>query len=154
MKPPVYFRAGAAAVIIDSSRRVLALERRDVHGAWQLPQGGLEAGEEPLNAVFREVEEETGIRKADLVLLDQYPHPLAYELPPKLRSEKRGRGQVQYWFLFELRGDPSRIDTTGAEFDAFRWMRFEELLKTVAPFRAHVYAQLAERFRDHLQKPR
>ncbi|MFW6089679.1 MAG: NUDIX domain-containing protein, partial [Gemmatimonadota bacterium] len=95
-----YFRAGVGALIVDGSGRVLACERADVPGAWQLPQGGLRSGEDPLEGALREVEEETGVARGELELLDRHPEPLVYELPPEARSPKTGRGQVQYWFAF------------------------------------------------------
>ena len=89
--PSQYFRAGVGAAIVNRSGLVLALERADMPGAWQLPQGGLQAAESPLHALFREVQEETGIPKSELELLDTYPEPLAYELPPEAWSKKTAR---------------------------------------------------------------
>ncbi|MDA8165125.1 MAG: RNA pyrophosphohydrolase [Desulfobacteraceae bacterium] len=146
-----FFRAGAGAVIIDRQGLVLALERADTPGAWQLPQGGLDPGEEPLAAGLREAEEETGLPAAGLALLDAYPEPLVYELPPKFHSGKTGRGQVQYWFLFRYSGVSTTIDVApGGEFRAWQWLPFEELLVLTAAFRRPLYRRLAARFREHL----
>ena len=98
-----YFRAGVGAVIIDGIGQVLAFERSDIANHWQMPQGGLKKHEEPLEAAYREVEEETGIHYSQLELVGNYPEPLAYELPSHARNRKTGRGQVQYWFLFKLK---------------------------------------------------
>ena len=107
--PPESFRAGAGAAIVDREGRVLAFDRADVDGpAWQLPQGGLERGESPERAVWREVEEETGLTAARLELLGSLPEPLAYELPEAMRSARTGRGQVIYWFFFALVGAGAR----------------------------------------------
>jgi putative (di)nucleoside polyphosphate hydrolase len=153
--PVQYFRAGVGSVIVNDEGLVLALERVDVPGAWQLPQGGLEASEEPFQAVLREVSEETGISESDLELLDSYPEPLVYELPANARSNKTGRGQVQYWFLFRFRGGDNAIDVkSGGEFRAWKWTRFHSLLSLVADFRKPVYRRLAERFQGYLSKPR
>ena len=65
-KPAQYFRAGAGALIVNADGHVLAIERADIAGAWQLPQGGLDASEEPLRAAYREIAEETGIQESDL----------------------------------------------------------------------------------------
>ena len=70
------------AAIVNCGGLVLALERAEIPGAWQLPQGGVKASASPLQAMFREVPEETGIPKSALELLDTYPEPLAYDLPP------------------------------------------------------------------------
>ena len=147
----LYFRAGVGAAIVNDTGQVLACERTDVPGAWQLPQGGLKERESVVEAVFREVREETGIRKRDLEQLDSYPQPLAYELPPEAWSAKTGRGQVNYWFLLRVRDAGIAIDLdTGGEFRAWRWMSFEELLRVSADFRRPVYQQIFERFRRRL----
>jgi putative (di)nucleoside polyphosphate hydrolase len=149
-----FFRAGAGAVIIDRQGLVLALERADAPGAWQLPQGGLDPGEEPLAAGRREAEEETGLAAAGLELLDTFPEPLAYELPPGFRSQRTGRGQVQYWFLFRHHGATDAIDVAaGGEFRAWRWLAFAELIAITSPFRQPLYRRLAARFREHLAGP-
>jgi 8-oxo-dGTP pyrophosphatase MutT (NUDIX family) len=98
---------------------VLALERSDVPDAWQMPQGGLKPGEEPAQAVLREVEEETGLPRASLEPIRSFPELLAYELPPKLRSKKTGRGQVQYWFFLRLNKGVAE-----PKYDGFRALGF------------------------------
>jgi putative (di)nucleoside polyphosphate hydrolase len=149
--PPQYFRAGVGAVIAHRDGRVLALERADHPGAWQLPQGGLKRDEEPLDGIYREVAEETGLHAEALALVDRFPDPLAYELPAARRSVKTGRGQVQYWFLFRLTGDEGGIDVSaGQEFRAWRWSSFDELVAAVAGFRQPVYRRLLQRFGPHL----
>jgi putative (di)nucleoside polyphosphate hydrolase len=150
-KPAEYFRAGAGAVIINDKGLVLALERAAIKGAWQLPQGGLKKGEEPLDAAYREIEEETGIVREDLELLSKSLAPLVYELPPEARSEKTGRGQVQYWFLFRFRGNDGSINVErGGEFRAWRWLPFPELIASTVEFRRPVYRKLEELFRAYL----
>ncbi len=152
-KPAEYFRAGAGAVIIDGKGMVLALERVGIRGAWQLPQGGLKKGEEPLDAAYREIEEETGIVKGNLELLATSPEPLVYELPPGARSEKTGRGQVQYWFLFRFSGTESSIDVErGGEFRAWQWLPLSELIGLTVEFRRPVYRKLEGLFKEHLVK--
>jgi putative (di)nucleoside polyphosphate hydrolase len=145
--PAQYFRAGAGAVIIDSRGLVLALERADIPGAWQLPQGGLESAEEPLGGALREITEETGIDESNLELLDSVPEPLVYELPAGARREKTGRGQVQYWFLFRFRGSDDSINVmAGGEFSTWNWVPFQNLLGSVVDFRKSLYRRLANRF--------
>ena len=145
--PEQYFRAGVGAVILNKMGLILALERIDVSGAWQLPQGGLEPFEEPIRAAYREVTEETGIAETELEFLDAYPEPIAYELPVNARTRKTGRGQVQYWFLFRFNGDNDTIDIkSGGEFRAWKWMIFQSLLHTVVEFRKPLYRKLADHF--------
>jgi len=155
--PAQYFRAGAGAVIVNrDGDRVLALERDDFPGAWQLPQGGLEAGEEPLQAAYREVFEETGIRKEDLQYLDKGREPLVYELPACDRKPKTGRGQVQYWFLFKFRNRDDAVNLEevqkGGEFRQYEWKPFHSLVNSVVRFREPVYRRLAEWFEDYLSE--
>lgn len=150
-----YFRAGAGAIISDGNGNVLALERANIAKAWQLPQGGVKENEEPLQAVLREVQEETGIAPTQLELLGAYPGPLAYELPPEARSRKTGRGQVQYWFMFRLKpGGEAGIDLApGGEFRAWRWMPLRQLADRVVAFRAPIYRRLADYFLERQPAP-
>lgn len=144
---PQSFRAGVGAVIINEEALVLGLERRDIPGAWQLPQGGLDGNEPPLEAVKREVLEETGIEESNLELLATAPRWLAYELPESARSKKIGRGQVQKWFLFRFKGANKAI-TLGdkKEFRAWKWIAMEELASTIVSFKQPVYQELNEYF--------
>jgi putative (di)nucleoside polyphosphate hydrolase len=145
--PGEYFRASVGAVVMDGEGRVLACRRADVGGdAWQLPQGGLERGEEPLDAVLREVEEELGIRRRDLDLVSEMEPWLSYELPEASRSEKTGRGQTQRWFFFRFTGSAEEINPDGREFDACTWMPLEQLAHEVVAFRRPVYAALLARY--------
>lgn len=144
-RPSRYFRAGVGAVIADRSGRVLALERSDYRGAWQLPQGGLEKGEAPVDAVYREIEEETGLKRRGLKLVTQYPELLVYELPRKAQSKKTGLGQVQYWFFFETKKRQPRAEPRG-EFRAARWVPFDKVVSGVARFRRPLYRKLRTHF--------
>ena len=139
-----YFRAGVGAIIRNAAGQVLAFERTGNPGAWQLPQGGLEDGEEPLDGIYREIAEETGIRPEALAKIMQYPEPLAYELPLEARSAKTGRGQTQIWFLFELTPEASVVLPAGGEFRDWRWMRFDDLAANVVGFRQRIYRRLAD----------
>jgi putative (di)nucleoside polyphosphate hydrolase len=150
-KPAQYFRAGAGAVIVNADGHVLAIERADIPGAWQLPQGGLDASEEPLRAAYREVAEETGIKESDLALVEAFPEPLVYELPPEARSTKTGRGQVLYWFLFRFRGKAgSRTTIRNHESLGWQWMPIRRVVTGAASFRKPMYRRLERRFRMHL----
>ena len=145
------FRAGVGAVIVNKNGKVLGLERKDIPGAWQLPQGGLE-DESPLEAIKREVHEETGIEASDLELLSTESRLLAYELPLEARSQKTGRGQVQYWFLFRFTGQDEAI-TLGdkKEFSAWKWMPMDKLAAKVVSFKQPVYHELARDFKSYFK---
>jgi putative (di)nucleoside polyphosphate hydrolase len=142
-KPAQYFRAAAGAMIVNAHGHVLAIERADIPGAWQLPQGGLDAAEEPLRAAYREIAEETGIAEADITFVKACRELLVYELPPDARSRKTGRGQVLYWFLFTFRGNPQQT--------APRWMPFHRVINGVTTFRKPMYKKLAQEFGKYLE---
>jgi len=137
-------------MIVNDEGYVLAIERADVAGAWQLPQGGLDEDEDPLDAAYREIAEETGIEKAELEFLRACPEPLVYELPPAARSKKTGRGQVLYWFLFHFRGNP-RAGTPTRESRGSQWMPLGRVVDGATTFRKPIYARLAQEFGDYLE---
>jgi putative (di)nucleoside polyphosphate hydrolase len=150
-KPAQYFRAGAGALIVNAEGHVLAIERGDTAGAWQLPQGGLEASEDPLRAAYREVAEETGIQEAELKFVKACSELLVYELPPDARREKTGRGQVLYWFLFRIRGNHSRTTRRNRESRGWRWMPFRRVITGVTSFRKPMYKRLEREFGKYLE---
>ena len=126
---------------------MLAFQRSDLPDQWQMPQGGLKKNEEPLQAAYREIEEETGILASQLEFVGNYPEPLVYELPPDVRKRKTGRGQVQYWFLFKLTDNAYEFDPLQSkEFKMSHWMLMSKLLEEVVSFRVPVYRKLAEHF--------
>jgi putative (di)nucleoside polyphosphate hydrolase len=144
-----YFRAGAGAVILDRRGHVLVLKRRGADdGFWQLPQGGLEDGEEPERAARREIFEETGIVESKLKRLRKCDELLAYELPAGDRSAKTGRGQVHYWFLFRFLGTAEEIELPKCgEFEDKDWIPIDELEPRAVGFRRPVYRRLADHAR-------
>lgn len=146
------FRLGVGALIVASSGRVLAMERADVPDAWQLPQGGVEAGEALTAAILREIHEELGIVSAELTLLAEHPLFLGYELPPELQHPKTGRGQCHRWFLFQIAPDARPITATGTEVGRHRWVPMEDLVANAVGFRRPVYQELARYFADHLRR--
>jgi len=141
---PERFRMGVGAVIRRRDGRVLALERRDVAGAWQLVQGGVHAGEDLQDAVFREIHEETGIERSAFQTVREVPVMLGYELPREMRSKKTGRGQVHKWYLLDLANDDVAIRLgDDGEFAAFQWTTMATLLRIAVAFRQPAYRELA-----------
>ena len=147
-RPTRYFRAGAGAVLTDQRGRVLMFERGDIPGAWQFPQGGLENEEQPIEAVLREIREETGIPRTALQFLDRYPGPLVYELPRQAQSVKTGMGQVQYWFLFKVKVSAATDIRLPArsEFRAVAWVPFSRAVARAVRFKKPLYLQLQKQF--------
>ncbi len=140
--PSAFFRASVGAVILDGSGRVLVFRRAGRGaGSWQFPQGGIEQGESPREALARELLEETGLTLAQFARVDEHPRWIAYELPPELRSAKVGLGQVQRWFVLRA-SDTLSPCPDGAEFDAFEWVSAEEALTRAADFRRDVYREV------------
>jgi putative (di)nucleoside polyphosphate hydrolase len=122
---------------------------------WQMPQGGVDEGETPLEAARRELCEETNVSNASL--LAEAPDWLSYDLPPEALASRwkgRYRGQTQKWFAFRFEGADSEIDIErsggGAfkpEFDAWRWVPLETLPALVIPFKRAVYEAVVAAFR-------
>ena len=137
-----FFRANVGACVTDGKGRVLALRRRGVsEAAWQMPQGGIDDGETPREAVQRELEEETGLRASEVDVVAEFPEWLVYELPSEYRRPKVGWGQAQKWFLLRASAGVS-VKPDGKEFDAFEWLSPDELLSRVVAFRQPVYQRL------------
>lgn len=153
---PLYnntFRAGVGAVFINQKIEVLAFERINIKDAWQFPQGGLEIDEKPLDAVYRELTEETGILPQHLKLIDTYPEWLAYELDHDKQSLRTGRGQVQKWFLFEFIGQDKDINikTQEPEFGSYTWMTMDKLIEKTVYFRKPIYLKLKQYWKQYLK---
>jgi putative (di)nucleoside polyphosphate hydrolase len=127
---------------------------------WQMPQGGIGKGEDPLEAALRELEEETGITSVDVI--GEYPGWLTYELPPELLGvalKGRYRGQRQRWFVLRFWGDDSEIDIGAkggvkAEFDRWSWRPIREIARLTAPFKRPVYETLSAEFEPHTRSGR
>ena len=116
---------------------------------WQMPQGGIDSGESPENAAYRELEEETGTNSAEIIFtLDEW---LEYNLPPELIGKALGgkfKGQKQKWFLMIFKGDDSDFNLDGhiAEFDEWTWRDLEEMPDLVVDFKKELYLKLVEKF--------
>jgi putative (di)nucleoside polyphosphate hydrolase len=137
------FRAGVVIVVRHhADDRVLAFERNDVPGAWQLPQGGIENGEEPIDAARRELVEETGLGPDDVELIGEHPEWIVYELPAELRAGKNSRGQAQRWFMFRACSADVVPTPDGREFVAWDWVDPDWLVDHVVEFRRPGYRRV------------
>ena len=150
------YRPNVGAVVFNRDGMVFVARRADMAnaegpaGGWQLPQGGIDEGEDPRVAVFRELEEEIGTRQADLI--GEHPEWLMYDLPPDLLGiawRGRYRGQRQRWFALRFTGEDSdiRLDLDPhPEFDAWRWVTLSELPALAVPFKRAIYETLSQSF--------
>jgi putative (di)nucleoside polyphosphate hydrolase len=123
---------------------------------WQMPQGGLDEGEDPFHGALRELYEETSVTKASIIR--ETTGWLKYDLPVELVGQSWGgryRGQKQKWFALRFEGNDAEIDiaTPGggkhkAEFSEWRWERLEKLPEMIVPFKRQVYKEVVAAFRD------
>lgn len=128
---------------------------KDENRLWQMPQGGIDDGEAPEEAAFRELEEEAGTRQASVIARTE--GWLAYDLPPEALGaalKGRYRGQKQKWFAMRFEGSDADIDIAPdlgekPEFDTWRWEPMENLPDLVVPFKRDVYMQVVAAF-QHL----
>ena len=144
-----HFRAGVVIVIRHPDRqRILAFERSDAAGSWQLPQGGLDAGEEPVEGAWRELLEETGLGPDHVQVLAEFPDWIAYEWPIEIMEvqgkDGKRRGQVQKWFLFDALDAAIEPTPDGSEFVGWQWVEPSWLLGQVPEWRRAAYAKVLD----------
>ena len=154
------YRPNVGLMILNPAGRVFAGQRLDNPGpAWQMPQGGIDKGEAPLDAAYRELEEETGIPRHAAALVAEAPDWITYDLPHDLVPtlwKGRYRGQRQRWFLMRFLGDDAMVNirTAHPEFGAWRWVAPEALIDLIVPFKRATYAAVLSAFRPYLRDGR
>ena len=152
------YRKNVGLVLINAEGLIFAGQRIDNPGhAWQMPQGGIDAGERPKEAALRELQEETGVRPDLVEKIAKTEDWLVYDLPEELIGTIWGgkyRGQKQKWFLFRFLGQDSDVNiaTEHPEFSVWRWMEPAELVEKIVPFKRAVYEQVFDIFAEHLKK--
>ena len=150
------YRPCVGVVLIDRRGMIFAGRRKDTDApAWQMPQGGIDKGEEPEAAALRELGEETGVAPDRVEVIGRTPDWVTYDLPPELLGKVWGgkyRGQKQLWFLMRFLGEDAEIDieTEHPEFREWRWVTADEMLAAIVPFKRAVYAEVVAAFRDRL----
>ena len=146
------YRRGVGVMLINAEGKVWAGARIDnTDDAWQMPQGGIDKGEEPWATALRELEEETGIAPELVERLADCPERLRYDLPKELRGKLWGGrwiGQDQDWYLCRFLGRDSDVDiaTDHPEFREWRWVEPEHLPDLIVPFKRDLYRQLIAHF--------
>jgi len=149
------YRRGVGIMLLNRRNEVFVAQRHDFStDAWQMPQGGIDKGESPREAALRELKEETGTDKAEI--LAEAKRWLSYDFPPELRERfRRGRfaGQRQMWFAMRFTGKDSDIDleTEHPEFKTWKWVAPKELPRLIVPFKRQVYIDVLEEFRELLE---
>ena len=155
-KADLPYRKGVGAVLINRDGLVFVARRIDTPDAWQLPQGGIDGAEKARQAVLRELAEEIGTSKAEIVAKSKRWY--RYDLPEALIERVWGgkyRGQKQRWFALRFTGTDADIDLAGdghPEFDDWRWVSIETLPALAIAFKRPVYEDVVEEFR-HLAAP-
>jgi putative (di)nucleoside polyphosphate hydrolase len=150
------YRPGAGVMLLNREGKVFVAQRLDsTLEAWQMPQGGLDEGEDPEAGALRELEEETGIGRDKVEILARCPTPLTYDLPPDLVGKLwkgKWRGQEQHWFLARFLGTDADVDieTGQPEFRAWKWADPADLPAMIVPFKKRLYEQVLDAFRDRL----
>ena len=152
-EPGPDYRRNVGIMLLNAGGEAWVGRRIDMPGAWQMPQGGIDKGEDPRQAALRELEEEIGTSRAELLL--ESTGWLSYDLPAALRGKAWGgkwRGQAQRWVALRFLGrdEDIRIATDHPEFDAWRWVPRDTLVELIVEFKRPVYRAVLAEFEPRL----
>jgi putative (di)nucleoside polyphosphate hydrolase len=155
-KSALPYRPAAGVMLLNREGKVFVAQRLDsTLEAWQMPQGGLDEGEEAEAGALRELEEETGIAADKVEILARCPVELLYDLPDDLVGKMwkgKWRGQRQTWFLMRFLGEDGDVDldTADPEFRAWKWAEAAELPAMIVPFKRKLYDDVIHAFAQWL----
>jgi len=147
-------RTGVGIILLNDENKVFVARRIDNSKKfWQMPQGGVDEGEDFLKAAYRELEEETSVKSVELI--KELDDTITYELPDRLLGiiwKGKYKGQKQKWFLMRHLGDDNEINikTRKPEFLDWKWVDLKEITKLVVNFKLHVYRELQEEIKKIL----
>ena len=152
---PSQYRPCVGAMLVNHEGKAFVGKRIDNKEGdwWQMPQGGVDPGEDLDKAMLRELKEEAGVRRRHLEIVARLPEDLLYDLPPELIGKLWGgkyRGQRQTWYLVRFTGEDSDIDLEAhehPEFCEWKWVDPELLPELIVPFKRGVYQAIVEGFR-------
>ncbi|MEP2736242.1 MAG: RNA pyrophosphohydrolase [Erythrobacter sp.] len=158
---PTAYRPCVGVMLVNEAGRVFVgkrIEHREGGNEpgdwWQMPQGGVDAGEDMEAAAFRELEEETGVSAANASVIARTSDPIRYDLPQKLIGKLwkgKYRGQEQIWFLMRFTGSDADVNLNAhdpAEFCEWKWVEAETLTDLIIPFKRDVYEEVLKEFRS------
>ena len=147
------YRKCVGMMILNTHKEILVGRRLDhPSGYWQMPQGGIDDNENPKEAVWREMLEEIGTNKAELIKISN--QWINYDIPSEtLKTLPWGDiyiGQTQKWFAFLFLGEDNDINvgTDNPEFSEWKWTRMDSIVDSIVPFKRNVYAIILEEFKD------
>jgi putative (di)nucleoside polyphosphate hydrolase len=144
------YRPNAGIVVVNDKGEVLVGERIHYPGVFQYPQGGIDKGEDPLDAALRELWEEIGLKITDSPI-DEISEWLHYDFPEDVPEKlKKYRGQKQKWFFFRWNGDPSLLDldTHEREFIRLKWADADEISENIVSFKKDIYKIISAKVRS------
>jgi len=144
-------RSGVGIVVLNKNNKVFVAQRIDnPKNFWQMPQGGVDDGEDFLKAAYRELYEETSIKNVEII--KELDGTITYELPDRLLGiiwKGKYRGQKQKWFLMRFLGEDKEINikTKNPEFLDWKWIDIDQITEVVVDFKLHVYKELKEKIK-------
>ena len=150
------YRPCVGLMVVNKRKNFFTPQRLDFTStAWQMPQGGIDGGEEALHAAYRELSEETSITENDVELLAVSRGWFSYDLPKELVSKLWNglyRGQKQKWFLMRFIGndDDINLNTEIPEFSCWRWSTRQQLIESIVPFKKDLYRAVLKEFQPLL----
>ena len=145
-------RKGVGVVLLNNNNKVFVAKRIDnPNDFWQMPQGGIDKGENPLDAAFRELKEETSIKSVKLI--QEIQNEITYNLPDSLLGiiwKGRFKGQTQKWYIMRFLGDDTEINlkTKRPEFLEWKWVNIENITDKVVDFKLHVYEKIKQELKN------